>query len=331
MEMQNMEITKNSRDFKGVWIPKEVWLDTDLNALDKIILVEIDSLDSEERGCFASNKYLAEFCQCSESKVSRSISKLTKLGYVSVKSFNGRCRVLKSLLKNVQGSLGKKARQTGKQDSLGNNPRQPRQKAEADSAKKQAINIDNNIDNNIDIKKESKKERRFSPQQVESNKKENLDFEKTQVLDSAINGKKISDSKESKTFDQLIEEYTTNEELRQELKEHLKVRKQKKAALTNRAIELSLSKLDKIAADDYEKIKIVQNAIMSGWTGFFPLKPDEKKTMKKPNYDIEAYERSNRELFEAYPSGGNERRSDLYQFMNPKFNQNIIDLEEEND
>ena len=327
MEMQNMEITKNSRDFKGVWIPKEVWLDTDLNALDKIILVEIDSLDSEERGCFASNKYLAEFCQCSESKVSRSISKLTKLGYVSVKSFNGRCRVLKSLLKNVQGSLGKKARQTCKQDSLGNNPRQPRQKAEADSAKKQAINIDNNID----IKKESKKERRFSPQQVESNKKENLDFEKTQVLDSAINGKKISDSKESKTFAQLIEEYTTNEELRQELKEHLKVRKQKKAALTNRAIELSLSKLDKIAADDYEKIKIVQNAIMSGWTGFFPLKPDEKKTMKKPNYDIEAYERSNRELFEAYPSGGNERRSDLYQFMNPKFNQNIIDLEEEND
>ena len=331
MEMQNMEITKNSRDFKGVWIPKEVWLDTDLNALDKIILVEIDSLDSEERGCFASNKYLAEFCQCSESKVSRSISKLTKLGYVSVKSFNGRCRVLKSLLKNVQGSLGKKARQTCKQDSLGNNPRQPRQKAEADSAKKQAINIDNNIDNNIDIKNESKKERRFSPQQVESNKKENLDFEKTQVLDSAINGKKISDSKESKTFDQLIEEYTTNEELRQELKEHLKVRKQKKAALTNRAIELRLSKLDKFAADDYEKIKIVQNAIMSGWTGFFPLKPDEKKTMKKPNYDIEAYERSNRELFEAYPSGGNERRSDLYQFMNPKFNQNIIDLEEEND
>ena len=297
MEMQNMEITKNSRDFKGVWIPKEVWLDTDLNALDKIILVEIDSLDSEERGCFASNKYLAEFCQCSESKVSRSISKLTKLGYVSVKSFNGRCRVLKSLLKNVQGSLGKKARQTCKQDSLGNNPRQPRQKAEADSAKKQAINIDNNIDNNIDIKKESKKERRFSPQQVESNKKENLDS--TQVSDSAINGKKISDSKKSKTFDQLIEEYTSNEELRKELKEHLKVRKLKKAALTDRAVKLSLSELDKIAGADYEKIQIVRNSIMNGWTGFFPLKKDEHNRLisslsqHKPSYDIEAYESMN--------------------------------------
>ena len=342
MEMQNMEITKNSRDFKGVWIPKEVWLDTDLNALDKIILVEIDSLDSEERGCFASNKYLAEFCQCSESKVSRSISKLTKLGYVSVKSFNGRCRVLKSLLKNVQGSLGKKARQTCKQDSLGNNPRQPRQKAEADSAKKQAINIDNNID----IKKEINKERKEKSSDhflqndrvsLNADKKENLDFEKTQVLDSAINGKKISDSKKSKTFDQLIEEYTTNEELRQELKEHLKTRKLKKAALTDRGVKLSLQKLDNLASNDQEKIMIVQNAIMNGWISFYPLKKDEHNRMlnslkhHKPNYDIEAYERSNRALFEAYPSGDNERRSAFDQFINPKFNNPIIDSEEEDE
>lgn len=40
------------RDFKGVWIPKEVWLDTRLNALDKVILTEIDSLDNGERGCY---------------------------------------------------------------------------------------------------------------------------------------------------------------------------------------------------------------------------------------------------------------------------------------
>lgn len=290
------EMNPISRDFKGVWIPKKVWLDTDLNALDKIILVEIDSLDNGEKGCYASNKYLAEFCQCSESKVSRSISKLVKLGYISFKSFNGRCREIKSLLEKKQGSLGKKARQTG-------------QKSEAESAKKQAINIDNNIDNNIDIKKERKEERKTKKLYPTSSKPD----------------------KPSISFDTLIENYTENVQLREELKEHLKVRKQKKGALTNRAIQLSLSKLDKIAADDYEKIKIVQNAIMNGWTGFFPLKPDEKKTMKKANYDIEAYERSNRELFEAYPSGDNERRYKLDQFMNPKFNQNIIDLEEEDE
>ena len=123
------------RDFKGVWIPKEVWLDSELNALDKIILVEINSLDCGERGCFASNKYLAEFCQCSESKVSRAITKLIDLGYLKVKSFDGRNREL-------QSSLGKK-------------PRQTRQKAEADKANCRHNNIDNNIVNNI---KERKKD-----------------------------------------------------------------------------------------------------------------------------------------------------------------------------
>ena len=148
---------------------------------------------------------------------------------------------------------------------------------------------------NKNIKKERKEESGHFSQQVESNKKENLDFEKNQVSDSAINGKKISDSKKSKTFDQLIEEYTQNEDLRQELKEHLKTRKLKKAALTTRGVKLSLQKLDNLASNDQEKILIVQNAIMNGWTGFFPLKKDEHNRMLNslkhhtPNYDIEAY------------------------------------------
>ena len=87
-----------SRDFKGVWIPKEVWLDDRLSMLDKGILTEIDSLDSGEDGCFASNEHLAKFCQCSERKASESVSKLTKLGYVRVASFDGRKRFLRSCL-----------------------------------------------------------------------------------------------------------------------------------------------------------------------------------------------------------------------------------------
>ena len=84
------------RDFKGVWISKEVWLDERLNALEKIILVEIDSLDCEESGCYASNEYLATFCQCSLTKVSLGIKKLITLGYIYVVSFDGRTRLLKS-------------------------------------------------------------------------------------------------------------------------------------------------------------------------------------------------------------------------------------------
>lgn len=90
------------RDFKGVWIPKTVWLDTRLNALEKIILTEIDSLDMSDKGCYASNKYIAEFCQCSETKVSTAVSKLIEYGYLYVQSFDGRQRVLKSRLSNFE-------------------------------------------------------------------------------------------------------------------------------------------------------------------------------------------------------------------------------------
>jgi hypothetical protein len=98
----------NQRDFKGVWIPKEVWLDTRLSMIEKGILVEIDSLDFAESGCFASNKHLADFCQCSETKASLAVSKLIELGYVYVESFDGRQRVLKSRLSKSERQNFKK-------------------------------------------------------------------------------------------------------------------------------------------------------------------------------------------------------------------------------
>lgn len=86
------------RDFKGVWIPKDVWLDTNLTMLEKGILVEIDSLDMSDDGCWASNEYLATFCQCSIPKVASAVSKLVDLGYIKRESFDGRRRKLKSCL-----------------------------------------------------------------------------------------------------------------------------------------------------------------------------------------------------------------------------------------
>ena len=91
------------RDFKGVLIPKEIFLDDRLNAIEKIILVEVDSLGIEgSEGCYASNEYLAKFCQCSVTKVSTSISKLIKLGYLYVSGNDGRKRYLKSRLSNFE-------------------------------------------------------------------------------------------------------------------------------------------------------------------------------------------------------------------------------------
>lgn len=130
-----------NRDFKGVWIPKSVWLDTRLNALDKVILIEIDSLDNGERGCYASNEHLAEFCQCSKTKVSTAITKLIKCGYLYVQSFNGRQRELKSRLSNSE--------------------RQTYESCKADVQNLKESNIDNNTDNNTVRKKAAKPRAHF--------------------------------------------------------------------------------------------------------------------------------------------------------------------------
>ncbi len=70
------------REFKGIWIPKEIWLDDELAMIDKILLSEIDSFETKN-GCFASNSYLGKIIRLSPSRVSGIISKLIKLDYLT--------------------------------------------------------------------------------------------------------------------------------------------------------------------------------------------------------------------------------------------------------
>ena len=113
------------RDFKGIFIPKEIWLDDDLSAIDKIILAEIYSLDVEDSdGCYASNEYLSKFCKCSVTKVSTSISNLINLGYVKIAKSDGRKRFLKVSLSKFESQTNKKrksASQKVKQSNIDNN------------------------------------------------------------------------------------------------------------------------------------------------------------------------------------------------------------------
>ena len=74
------------REFKGVWIPSDIWLDKNLTWTEKLLLVEIDSL-AKNGECFASNKHFAEFFSLSKDRVSRVISSLRDKGYVEVTVF----------------------------------------------------------------------------------------------------------------------------------------------------------------------------------------------------------------------------------------------------
>jgi hypothetical protein len=70
------------RDFKGVWIPKDLWLDKSLSLQEKAFVVEISSLDNEN-GCFASNAYFADFFGISKDRASKIINGLVGKGIIT--------------------------------------------------------------------------------------------------------------------------------------------------------------------------------------------------------------------------------------------------------
>ena len=109
-----MEI--NKRDFKGIWTPAEVWLKEDLSIHEKVFFSEIDSLDNDE-GCFASNEYFSKFFGVSTRRVSMIISSLKDKKYIEESGFNGRSRVLRSLLRlerKFQAEWKESSKQRGK-------------------------------------------------------------------------------------------------------------------------------------------------------------------------------------------------------------------------
>lgn len=71
------------RDFKGVWIPKEIWINKDISASEKLIFVEIHSLDNEF-GCVAKNVHFAEMFGLAERTVQHIIKRLKEKGLISV-------------------------------------------------------------------------------------------------------------------------------------------------------------------------------------------------------------------------------------------------------
>lgn len=83
------------RDFKGIWIPRELWLSKDLSIMEKSLLLEIDSLSQGEQGCFASDEYLAAFTGLSKGRLKNILTGLRKRDYVKTTAFNGRKRILK--------------------------------------------------------------------------------------------------------------------------------------------------------------------------------------------------------------------------------------------
>lgn len=99
-------------------------------------------------------------------------------------------------------------------------------------------------------------------------------LDKTRLDKDRLGKDSIKKEKEVKktNYDLLIDDYTTNKELKDTIYNFIKMRKTIRAALTDNALKLTLSKLDKMANDDTGKIAILEQSIMNSWKGIFDLK-----------------------------------------------------------
>lgn len=86
------------RQFKGIWIPAEIWEDTNLTWNEKVVLMEIDSFTASGKDCYISDEYIGKLIGVSTRTASTIVSKLIRLGYVKKTRSDGRHRYLESAI-----------------------------------------------------------------------------------------------------------------------------------------------------------------------------------------------------------------------------------------
>jgi len=79
------------REFKGVWIDRDIWLNPDLSLIEKALLAEIDSFTGDGKSFYKSNETIQEEYKISRPTISRALKKLEGLGFIKIE-FDGRMR-----------------------------------------------------------------------------------------------------------------------------------------------------------------------------------------------------------------------------------------------
>lgn len=90
------------REFKGVWIPGELYKDRTLTWSQKLMLVEIDSFSANGLPCFVSNEHLAEHLQIGTSATEKCLKSLVDLGLV----VRDRTKVGKTIRRTLRVTTG---------------------------------------------------------------------------------------------------------------------------------------------------------------------------------------------------------------------------------
>ena len=89
-----------------------------------------------------------------------------------------------------------------------------------------------------------------------------------------------------------VKTYSEDNSLDEAIKDFIAHRKALKKPMTDKAVDLFLKKLDKMADTSDLKIALINNAIEHGWLSVYPLKDEEKKETGTFVFDIDGFDQS---------------------------------------
>ena len=245
---------EQQRQFKGIWIPKEIWLNKDLTFQEKIILVEIDSYDDGQVGCFATNKHFVNNFGINSSRISQIIQSLQRKNYITITyDFNGK-EIIKRYL------------------HINRPPYPPK---------------DGMSKINIGMLKNEMGVCQFDKGGYVKKLKDN----NTNINNTNINNKE--ERKKETNYDKIINSMVEDEEVKNSIYEFIKMRKLIKKPMTDRAGTMLINKLYKLSNNKQIQIKILEQSILKNWTDIYPYKEENNYAGYQGNAktDLSKYDR----------------------------------------
>lgn len=118
--------------------------------------------------------------------------------------------------------------------------------------------------------------------------KKPIDSEENRINSEEINlsseeiVQKEKETKRKETKNHKERQVVPDAELNRTILDYIDYRKKIRKPMTERAIELLLIDLNKLSTDRQEQIAILNQSIMNGWQGIFPLKKQKQEPAMKP-------------------------------------------------
>lgn len=297
-----------SDDFKGVRFPRDLRLDKNISLIEKGILVVIRNLDKSDDHCWATNNYLADFFQCSQSTVKRAIAHLKELGYIEEAEWGkvGVCRRLRVII-NIDSYPGqnepgidwtqvKMTRGAGQNDPGGGS-----KWTGYPGQNDHLIIYNNNINNNIG-KTENFSNANASPSVCECDVETKLDDSEKKSKRKTKKQQRYEEVLSSIEFNTLLHDGLAEEKDIAEVdtlwSEFVELRCSKDyRAFTDWAVERNLKVLK--WTTPLERKAILEKSVVKWWTWLFPLNDYDKQRIEKQSSSIEwSDERIIKKVFE---------------------------------